>query len=160
MSAIPLQGAPLLAYVTVAAGFALASLWFAEPPMKLGSYVAAHLVLLFGLGGELVDWAAARVLPENARNAQSLAVSLLCAVYAVALVGAGVALRSVVNRILGLALIGFVILKLYFYDVWELRLLYRVAAFGALGVLLLVTSFLYSRFRGSIESWWQNEGRQ
>jgi hypothetical protein len=30
-------------------------------------------------------------------------------------------------------------------------------AFVALGVLLLATSYLYSRYRTKIESWWKDE---
>jgi hypothetical protein len=56
---------------------------------------------------------------------------------------------------LGLGLIGFIVLKLYLYDVWFLGLFYRMAAFAVLGALLLVMSYLYSRFRLSIEAWWR-----
>jgi uncharacterized membrane protein len=52
-----------------------------------------------------------------------------------------------------------VVMKLYLYDVWELRLIYRVLAFAGLGGLLLLMSFLYSRYRTSIESWLQDENR-
>ena len=72
-----------------------------------------------------------------------------------ALVAAGVVRQSTLNRILGLGLIGLVVAKLYLYDVWLLGLLYRMAAFAALGVLLLAMSYLYSHFRESIERWWQ-----
>jgi hypothetical protein len=34
-----------------------------------------------------------------------------------------------------------------------------VAAFAGLGIFLLITSYLYSRYRGTIESWWRDEGR-
>jgi hypothetical protein len=32
--------------------------------------------------------------------------------------------------------------------------IYRIAAFGILGALLLLTSYVYSRNRASIETWW------
>jgi uncharacterized membrane protein len=48
-----------------------------------------------------------------------------------------------------------VVAKLYLWDVWSLGLFYRMAAFAALGALLLVMSYLYSRFRPSIEAWWR-----
>lgn len=54
---------------------------------------------------------------------------------------------------LALALIGFVVLKLYVYDAWLLVRIYRVTAFAMLGALLLLTSYLYSRYRTSIENW-------
>ena len=49
---------------------------------------------------------------------------------------------------------GLVVAKLYLYDVWLLVRIYRIAAFGALGALLLLTSYVYSRNRASIEAWW------
>jgi uncharacterized membrane protein len=79
------------------------------------------------------------------------------ALYAVLLIGIGVAYRSALNRILGLGLIGLVVLKLYLYDVWEASRLFRMAAFVSLGILLLLTSYLYSRFRPAIENWWKKD---
>jgi uncharacterized membrane protein len=75
----------------------------------------------------------------------------------VILVSAGVATRTAINRITGLGLMGFVVVKLYLFDVWQLGRVYRISAFVALGVLLLATSFLYSHFRGLIESWWKKD---
>jgi uncharacterized membrane protein len=81
------------------------------------------------------------------------------AFYALALVTAGVLARSRVNRLLGLGLLAAVVLKLYLYDVWLLRRIYRVTAFAVLGVLLLLTSYLYSRYRATIEAWWKDDGK-
>jgi uncharacterized membrane protein len=66
----------------------------------------------------------------------------------------GVTLGSLVNRYIGLALLAAVILKLYFFDVWQLQQTFRVVAFVALGLLLLTASFLYSRFRPVIGKLW------
>jgi uncharacterized membrane protein len=131
--------------------------WSSLPPMPVAVYVTGHLVMLWGLGLEVLGWASRTAAPENLRNVQSAAISILIAGYAVALAAAGIATRTRLNRILGLTLIGFVVVKLYLYDVWELRLIYRVLAFAGLGGLLLVMSFLYSRYRSSIESWLQDE---
>ncbi|MBV9265724.1 MAG: DUF2339 domain-containing protein, partial [Acidobacteriaceae bacterium] len=57
--------------------------------------------------------------------------------------------------IAGLVLIGLVIIKLYLFDVWLLNRVYRISAFVALGALLLITSFLYSRYRHTVESLWK-----
>jgi len=104
----------------------------------------------------VIEWAH-RGGTEHAGSVARLSVTILCALYGVALISVGVATRTALNRVLGLVAIGFVILKLYLYDVWNLATVYRVIAFGALGGLLLVTSFLYSRYRGKIESLWQGD---
>jgi len=57
--------------------------------------------------------------------------------------------------VLGVALIGGVVVKLYLYDIWLLAAFYRMAAFAILGILLWVMSYLYSRYRESIGSWWR-----
>jgi uncharacterized membrane protein len=67
--------------------------------------------------------------------------------------------RLGVDRILGLGLLAIVVFKLYLYDVWQLNRIYRVVAFAILGALLLITSFVYSRYKTVIENWWRNENR-
>jgi uncharacterized membrane protein len=91
--------------------------------------------------------------PGEFASFSSAAVTILMAAYAVTLSGWGIFSRSALDRMLGLGLIGIVILKLYLYDVWLLGRVYRVAAFAILGALLLAMSYLYSRYRASIESW-------
>jgi uncharacterized membrane protein len=115
----------------------------------LVTYLLGHLVLLSALILDVTAWVHRSVSIENFGNAAGAAISVLCALYAVVLAAVGIATRTLVNRISGLALIAFVVLKLYLYDVWQLRLLYRIAAFAILGGLLLAMSFLYSRYRAS-----------
>jgi len=99
-------------------------------------------------------------LPADSPSFASTSVSILIGCYAVLLVAAGTTARSTVNRLLGLILIGFIVLKLYLYDVWLLGLAYRVAAFVILGALLLIMSYFYSRFRSSVETWWRDRGTE
>ncbi len=82
------------------------------------------------------------------------------AIYASALVVAGVVLRSSLNRILGLGLFAVVILKLYLLDVWSLSRGFRITAFLALGGLLLLISYLYSRYKPALERLWRPETAQ
>ncbi len=67
------------------------------------------------------------------------------------------ALRFVLNRILGLILLGLVVIKLYIWDSGNSPAYFVLLSFVALGVLLLATSYLYSRYRTTIESWWKND---
>lgn len=120
-------------------------------------YIAGHFIMLSACLFELTDWAATVVGIDSRMSVMAIGVSLVMALYAVLLIGIGVAGRSALDRILGLGLMGVVVLKLYLYDVWEASRLFRMAAFVALGVLLLLTSYLYSRFRAAIEAWWRDE---
>jgi uncharacterized membrane protein len=132
--------------------------YFTKPnPMALLHYLAGHVIMLWGLSMEDLAWAARTSSPQNLLSVETVSISILYAVYAVFLIIAGVGTRTVVNRISGLSLIGFVVLKLYLFDVWQLGRGYRISAFVALGALLLTTSFLYSHFRALIESWWRDD---
>lgn len=146
-----------LTFVVSAVSFWLGAYWLKSmrPPAAL-AYSAGHLVMLSACLFEYNDWALT-TNPDNQSSVVAIGVSILMALYAVGLISIGVGFRSVLDRILGLGLIGLVVLKLYLYDVWEASRLFRTVAFVALGVLLLLTSYLYSRFRPTIENWWKDE---
>ena len=148
-----------LTFAIAAVSLFLAAQWAARISRRIAlvEYFAGHAVLLWGLGMEVVGWAEKSTPVENLLSVETVAISILFGVYAAILVSIGVATRSAVNRIAGLALIALVILKLYFFDIWQLERIYRISAFVALGILLIATSFLYSRFRGLVEGWWQDD---
>jgi uncharacterized membrane protein len=148
--------ARFLTFAIAAAAAWASAYWTAAGAAALTFYLGGHYVMLWALGLEALGWVSRNASPENLRSAQSAAISILMACYAVLLVGGGVLYRSTINRIVGLGLIGVVVAKLYLYDVWLLVRIYRIAAFGALGALLLLTSYVYSRNRVSIENWWKD----
>jgi len=135
----------------------LSAWWAGKKEIALVNYAAGHLIMLWGMSLEVIGWAERTTPPQNQLSVETVTISILFAVYALILVSIGVGTRTVVNRIGGLGLIGFVVLKLYFFDVWQLGRIYRISAFVALGALLLATSFLYSHFRTLIESWWRDD---
>ncbi|ASK32873.1 beta-carotene 15,15'-monooxygenase [Chryseobacterium sp. T16E-39] len=55
------------------------------------------------------------------------------------------------NKI-GFTLIGITILKLYAYDVWQMDNISRIIAFILLGVILLLSSFMFQRFKNMIKN--------
>jgi uncharacterized membrane protein len=135
----------------------LAAYWNKPDPTALVQYIAGHVIMLWGLSMEDLEWAVRTSTPQDVLSVQTVSISILFAIYAVILVCGGVATRTAINRIAGLCLIGIVVVKLYLFDVWQLGRVYRISAFVALGILLLATSFLYSHFRGLIETWWKND---
>ena len=151
-----LANARFLVFLISALSFWAGTWWTRKQArFALPAYIGGHAVLLWGLGLEVVGWAERTAAPENVGSVISASISVMAATYAVVLVAVGVFQRNAPTRVLGIALIGFVVLKLYLYDVWLLGQFYRMAAFGILGVLLLVMSYFYSRFRHSMESWWR-----
>ena len=154
---ILLWNARFLTFLIAAVCSWLAANWSRPNVGALVEYIAGHAIMLWGLSLEDLAWAARTSVAQNLLSVETTSISILFAIYAVILVSVGVATRTAVNRIAGLALIGFVVLKLYLFDVWQLGRVYRISAFVALGALLLATSFLYSHFRAMIESWWRDD---
>ncbi len=148
-----------LTFVIAAVGLFLAAWWAARlsRPIGLIEYFGGHVALLWGFSMEAIGWAEKSTPAENLLSVETVTISILFAAYAAILVSIGVAARSALNRIAGLALIALVILKLYLFDIWQLERVYRISAFVALGILLIATSFLYSRFRGLVEGWWKDD---
>lgn len=104
-----------------------------------------HAFLVAGLLREIVIQTGHFVPPVSRGAAESEAGSIFLAVYGIAALAWGIMRQTTLARTLGLALIGIVIAKLYLWDVWFLDRLYRMSAFGALGILLLAASWIYSR---------------
>ena len=109
----------------------------------------ANLLTLALFSLEVIDyfdslaWAAPGV---DYVNAKQLSLTVLWAVYAVGVIGAGVALRSSRIRLAGMALLVVPVAKLFVFDVFLLETGYRVAAFVILGVLLLGMGLAYQRY--------------
>lgn len=121
------------------------------------AYVAGHVLTLLALGLELVMWVQRSVAEADRFETTTVSISILMALYALMLVTLGVAAKSAMNRVLGLGLMALVVVKLYLSDVWQLGFLFRIVAFIGLGVLLLSMSYLYSRFRPTIERLWKDD---
>ena len=155
----PVVNARFLTFLIAACASWAAAYWTKAGWQALVLYLGGHYVMLWILSLEALGWVARGASPENLLSAQSAAVSIMMACYALLLIGAGVVYRSGLNRMLGLGLIGVVVAKLYLYDIWLLVRLYRIVAFGALGALLLLTSYVYSRNRASIENWWNDRNQ-
>jgi uncharacterized membrane protein len=153
----PIWNARFLTFLIAAVCSWLAAYWSKPNPGALIEYIAGHVIMLWVLSLEDLGWAVRTSTPQNLLSVETVSISILFAIYAVLLISIGVATRTAINRIAGLGLMGFVVVKLYLFDVWQLGRVYRISAFVALGVLLLGTSFLYSHFRALIESWWKND---
>jgi uncharacterized membrane protein len=146
--------ARLLVFVVSAAGYLFAGWCLKEPVGAAFTYCTGHLILLAGLALEIYSWAERSA--ADIASAATTGISILTAVYALALIAAGAALCSALNRLFGLALLAVVIAKLYLIDVWALNRGFRILAFIGLGALLLLVSYLYSRFRPMMEKWWKH----
>jgi uncharacterized membrane protein len=78
-------------------------------------------------------------------------LTMVWAVEALALLGAGFPLRDRLQRLSGLALFMICVLKLFLYDLRELETVNRILSFIVLGLILVGVSWVYTRFRGRIQ---------
>ncbi len=163
-SAVPLDGfTPVLnerfpIFVVVIAAFCLSAFIYRryrDPTQERERFMVptlaaiANLLTLALFSLEVIDyfdslsWAAPGV---DYVNAKQLSLTVLWAVYAVGVIGAGVALRSSRIRLAGMALLVVPVAKLFVFDVFLLETGYRVAAFVILGVMLLGMGLAYQRY--------------
>lgn len=102
-------------------------------------FVAANFFSLWILSAEVINY-----------FDTSLALTILWAVYAVIILVVGILKQWRPVRLWALALLAIPVIKVFAYDVFTLEQLYRIIAFVGLGVLLLISAYLYQRYNESI----------
>lgn len=103
-------------------------------------------VLLWILSSELLHW-----LDFAGNEAQyKLSLSIFWGIYALALIVYGIWKRDKLMRIAGIVVFGVTLVKLFFYDIAHLSTISKTIVFIALGLLLLVISFLYNKYTSII----------
>jgi hypothetical protein len=83
--------------------------------------------------------------------ARDMSYSIAWALFALLLLIVGIRKRNKAARYASLALLGFVLLKLFFHDLSQLQQLYRIAALIVVAIVAILASFLYQRFLGQTE---------
>lgn len=105
-----------------------------------------HITLLTLISNELINW---MDLYEPGQS-YKLGLSILFGLYALVLVALGIWKKKAHLRIAAIALFGATLLKLFFYDLADLSTISKTIVFVILGVLLLIISFLYNKYRSLI----------
>ncbi len=134
--------------------------------------LGANLLLVFTVSLEVSVWAQEkwRLLREasqtptvfrpalresdawrSVQNTRNLLLSVLWAVHAAVLMVVGIIRRLRYARLLALGGFAVVVLKVFLYDIGQLKDLYRIISFISLGVILLVVSFLFYRYKEEIK---------
>jgi hypothetical protein len=83
----------------------------------------------------------------------ALSITVVWLVYAIGTIVAGVYYRSAAVRILALSVFLLTTGKVFLYDVRHVSDAWKTVAFTALGVALLLVSFVYRRYRHRIRAW-------
>ena len=86
------------------------------------------------------------------QNQYRLGLTIICGMYALVLIIAGIKNRTKYLRIAAIILFGVTLLKYFFYDLADLSTVSKTIVLVILGVLLLVISFLYNKYKAIIFS--------
>jgi uncharacterized membrane protein len=111
--------------------------------------IAGLLLVFVWINLAIADWFATGttlVVSFDRLPARDLAMSIAWALYALLLLAIGMARRSIGLRWVSLGLLLVTIVKVFLYDLGELRDLYRVASLFGLAVSLMLVSLAYQRF--------------
>ncbi len=107
-----------------------------------------HIILLWVLSSELLHW----LDIGGSKNTYKLGLSLLWGFYSLGLIVVGIWKQRQFIRIAAFALFGFTLLKLFVYDLASLSTIAKTIVLVALGLLLLIISFLYNKYKHLISN--------
>lgn len=106
-------------------------------------HLFVHLVIVWVLSSEMITWLSI----GGATQTYKFGLSILWGVYALLLIGIGIWKKQQYLRIAGIVLFASTLIKLFVYDITELNSISKTVAFVSLGLLLLIISFLYNKYK-------------
>ncbi|MEI7660562.1 MAG: DUF2339 domain-containing protein [Bacteroidota bacterium] len=102
-----------------------------------------HITILTVAANELINW----MDLYQPGQSYKLGLSILFGIYALLLIVIGIRRKKVHLRIGALVLFAATLIKLLLYDIAYLNTISKTIVFVSLGVLLLISSFLYTKYR-------------
>lgn len=119
---------------------------------RKGFDVLLHISIVWIASSELIHW----LDIGNSSSEYKLGLSILWGIYSLLVIGLGIWKSKKHLRIGGIILFAVTLLKLFFYDIAHLNTISKTIVFVSLGVLLLIISFLYNKYRNIISN--ENNG--
>jgi uncharacterized membrane protein len=136
----------------IAMGYALA--WLSNRTsspyagrMRAALHVAASTLTLIWITAEIGSFWEIRQDSPQAYLYEHMMLSLAWGIYGAVLIALGMRRAYAPVRYIGMAVLAMTILKVFFYDLWELGGIYRVIGFIGFGIVLLLVSYLYQEGR-------------
>ena len=158
---LPVLNWNFLAFALVTVLLLAFAWWFRRAEAQFSAYetyavpallVAANCVAIWALSLEAIHYFDSREFQQSADTfgSKQLSLTVLWAVYAIGVIGVGIARQSSRIRLAGIALLAVPLANLFGFDVFLLEREYRVAAFVTLGVLMLGTGLVYQRYSPAV----------
>lgn len=119
---------------------------FMKVDYKMAIDLLLHLSILWIASSELINL----MELSGATQSNKLGLSILWGVYALLLISLGIWKTKKHLRIGAIALFSVTLIKLFFYDISHLDTISKTIVFLSLGILLLIISFLYNKFKHHI----------
>jgi len=102
-----------------------------------------HVTILWIVSSELINW----MELSGSDESYKLGLSILWGVYSLFLISLGIWKKKKHLRIGAIALFAVTLIKLFVYDISHLETIPKTIIFISLGVLLLIISFLYNKYK-------------
>ena len=151
----PLLNPTFMAFALLTAAMAVAYREYARAADKIDRdesavlstafLILGNLLLLTGLRLEVEEFLTHRLQLTEGDFTRQLCYSVLYALYGGGMIVVGIWRRNRIARLMGLGLLTLTIVKVFLFDLSSLDQIYRVLSFIALGVTLLLVSYLYQR---------------
>jgi uncharacterized membrane protein len=105
--------------------------------------IMLHVSVIWLTSSELIHW----MDLAGYTQLYKLGLSILWGVYALLLIILGIWKKKKGLRLMAIILFGITLIKLFFYDISHLNTLSKTIVMVSLGVLLLIISFLYNKYK-------------
>ncbi len=116
---------------------------FTKSNFKVAFELLLHTTILWIASSELINW----MDIFKSEQSYKLGLSILWGIYSLFLIAFGIWKKNKPMRIGAIALFGITLIKLFFYDISHLNTIAKTIVFVSLGVLLLIISFLYNKYK-------------
>ena len=110
--------------------------------------ILTHISVLTTLSFELINW----LEMAGVQEVNKLGISILWGAYAVYLIMAGIFKANKTLRLGGMILFGITLGKLFLYDIAHLGTIAKTIVFVVIGILMLISSFLYNKHTGKLHN--------
>ena len=136
-----------ISYVFVI-GLILTSYYYLQQKMLKRDFskeygVALHISIIWILSSELIHW----LNIYGSADAYKLGMSILWGSYSLMMIILGIWKYKKYLRVLGITIFGVTLIKLFIYDVSHMDTIPKTILFVSLGILLLIISFLYNKYK-------------
>ena len=111
--------------------------------LKIGFDLVLHITVLWIISSELNTW----MELLDCMHSSKLGLTILWGLYSLSLIVLGIWKKKKHIRIGAFVLFGITLYKLFFFDMKDMDTISKTIVFLSLGVLLLVISFLYNKYK-------------